>query len=279
MVWINFHQYLWFVRRKSAGYKNEGFTQNSLPCASYDKRSFKKDIHCFIKSTCALFSCSTLLFISACSEQASPSSITKKQQLKGVDVSHYQGNINWPDVVNNGIAFTFIKATQGENTVDAKFNYNWQASKKANIRRGAYHYLDPSIDAKKQAQHFLATTGGNFGELPPVVDIEAFEKQSAEQLLADLNVYLTIVSEAANCAPIIYTSPDFWDELNSHSFGEYPLWLAQYSKIPRIPNGWKNWTFWQFESNGKVNGIDGQVDVSYFAQAESALDVLSCQRS
>jgi len=229
-----------------------------------------------LKTIYCLIGLNALIFLSACDESINTSVSQNKQKLKGVDVSHYQGVINWQGVASEGISFTFIKATQGEKTVDKQYKYNWQASLKSGLRRGVYHYFDPSVDAELQAKHFLNTVQSDFGELPPVVDIESFEKESAEDILKALKVFLSVIEDETSCAPIIYTSTNFWNSLKTHEFGHYLLWLADYAKQSKTPNGWKAWTFWQFESDGKIAGIDGMVDLSYFAHQKSVLESLSC---
>ncbi|WP_199610620.1 glycoside hydrolase family 25 protein [Flocculibacter collagenilyticus] len=203
---------------------------------------------------------------------------SSEDYLKGIDVSHYQGKVDWHKVASTGVHFAFVKATQGIHTIDKQYHHNWHQTKKAGIKRGVYHYFDPSLDAQQQAKHFLSTTQHDFGELPPVIDIEAFENVSAKQVIDELKLFLSHVSETTMCKPIIYTSPGFWSQLNDHEFGEYALWLAEYSVKPRIPDGWSSWLFWQYSSKGKVHGINSPVDLSYFSSSTQALEALSCSK-
>jgi lysozyme len=219
-----------------------------------------------------------LFFLNGCGEKPITSVDNNSARLKGIDVSHYQGAIDWAQVNKSDVEFVFIKATQGKNTVDPHFKANWQGSKQVNLLRGVYHYLDPSIDATKQAQHFLATTESHFGELPPVVDIEAFEKQSAADVVKSLTAYISVINKVSLCAPIIYSSSGFLNDLKYEDFGEHILWLADYNPTPKIPHGWKVWTFWQFKSNGKIQGIASDVDVSYFARDRAALEAMTCKK-
>jgi lysozyme len=215
----------------------------------------------------------------SCTEPEKPLSSMTKPSLVGVDVSHYQGLVEWNLVAKHGVAFAFIKATQGERTVDGQYTQNWQSSKKAGLLRGVYHYFDPSIDALKQANHFITTTNKDFGELPPVVDIEAFEDNNAVDIIHALKIYLTKIEKVAGCRPIIYTTHGFWNSLNSNGFSQYPLWLADYAKQAQLPKGWKKWLFWQFKSQGVVPGINGHVDLSYFSEGKHTLEKLACKNS
>lgn len=216
------------------------------------------------------------LTLSACTVKSKTKADDDIVRIKGIDVSHYQGDIDWTQVNKSKVEFVFIKATQGEHTVDSRFKANWNDSK-PNLLRGVYHYLDPSIDATKQAQHFLAITQLDFGDFPPVVDIEAFEKQSSKDVVKSLKDYIGVIYAASTCTPIIYSSPGFLNSLKDEDFGKHILWLADYNPKPKVPNGWKAWTFWQFESNGKIQGIQKDVDISYFAHDRAALEAMACQ--
>ncbi len=219
-----------------------------------------------------------VLLLSGCnSEKVQKKSESQiKTTLHGIDVSHYQGQVDWQKVAQSGMSFTFIKATQGIDSVDGRYADNWHKSKQTSLRRGVYHYFDPSLDAKKQAEHFLATTGADFGELPPVVDIESFEKQTNKEVINSLMVFLTLVESKTQCKPLIYTGPGFWDALDDHDFGSYPLWLADYSQQAKLPSGWRSWQFWQYESNSRVDGVNGDVDMNRFASNLAKLESLQC---
>ena len=196
--------------------------------------------------------------------------------LFGIDVSHYQGEINWPQVDQQNLHFVFIKASQGRHTIDTQYHRNWKESKNTSLLRGVYHYLDPALDALDQAAHFIALTGGDFGDFPPIVDIEAFEKQTAKEVAQVLTVFLSAIEKQFSCKPIIYTSPNFWSQLKQHDFGHYKLWLADYAKQANTPKGWNTWTFWQFENDATILGINVAVDKNQFKGGIETLKALSC---
>lgn len=201
----------------------------------------------------------------------------KKSTLEGIDVSHFQGNIDWPQVKRAGIMFVFIKATQGQHTVDQKFEYNHTALEQLHMPWGVYHYLDPDVDPNAQANHFINTVGDHIGHFPPVVDIEAFEHQSIEKTRAVLETYITLIEKYYNCKPIIYTAPGFWNKLEDHEYGRYGLWLANYAPVPTIPKGWKTWLFWQYSSQSTVSGINAEVDLNKFNGDLAGLNSLKCE--
>ena len=195
---------------------------------------------------------------------------------EGIDVSHYQGDVDWDEVEKDSVSFAFIKASQGQNTVDSKYARNREQVSKTGILYGIYHYLDPSVDAAAQAAHFADVSGGDFGHFPPVVDIEAFENETAAEVIDVLNTFVATVEQQFGCKPMIYTSHGFWNQLDDHDYGGYRLWLADYASNPELPNGWSDWQFWQYQSTGKVDGVAGEVDRSRFNGDVDALGALAC---
>jgi lysozyme len=186
-------------------------------------------------------------------------------RIQGLDVSHFQGTVNWPEVKQAGLRFAIAKATEGQNTVDSQFKNNWQNIKAAGLLRGAYHFFDAGIDGTAQANHFLQIAPLEPGDLPPVIDVEAAASASNATILQEVQNWLDTVEQALNRRPMIYTTASFWNSHLNHTFGAYPLWIAEYGvSVPKIPTGWSNWQFWQYSQAGKVSGVTGSVDMDYF---------------
>jgi lysozyme len=190
----------------------------------------------------------------------------------GLDVSHYQGTVDWNSVAQERYTFAFIKATEATSWTDPEFSANWTGAKAAGLIRGAYHFYDPGSDPEKQAEHFLGTVwpGGGQpllepGDLPPVLDIETTGGQSAEAVVQGIQIWLSRVGEETLRTPILYTARGFWDGLGTTQFGGYPLWVAEYGvAAPTLPAGWQSWCFWQYSQSGRVDGISGPVDLDIF---------------
>jgi lysozyme len=186
-------------------------------------------------------------------------------RIQGIDVSHFQGTVNWQEVKQAGMKFAIAKATEGQNTVDSQFKTNWQNIKAAGLLRGAYHFFDAGIDGTSQANHFLQTAQVEAGDLPPVIDVEAAANASNATILQEVQNWLDTVEQALNRLPMIYTTASFWNSHLNHTFGKYPLWVAEYGvSVPKIPAGWSNWQFWQYSQSGSVEGVTGSVDMDYF---------------
>lgn len=183
--------------------------------------------------------------------------------VRGVDVSHYQGTIDWKAVAADGIRFCFIKATEGVGAVDPAFHRNWAAAKAAGILRGAYHFFHPDLDAKQQAEHYLSVVTLDADALPPALDIEVTKGVDPAGLQSGIQTWVETIKASTGCRPVLYTDPSFWRENVKADFSEYALWLACYANEPDVPPKWQTWTFWQHSSNGTVKGIDGPVDLDY----------------
>lgn len=193
-------------------------------------------------------------------------------RLTGIDVSKWQGTVDWKSVQQADVAFAFIRATYGTSEVDASFDENWQAAKEAGVIRGAYHFFLAAEDAAEQAQFFIRTVGSlGPDDLPPVIDVESGSGVSSN-FVEDIQTWLTTVAQGLGRTPIIYTAPSYWNANVTGGFGNYPLWVAEYGvSTPRAVNGWTDWTFWQYSSTGKVNGVNGDVDLDYFNGTPQAL--------
>jgi lysozyme len=182
--------------------------------------------------------------------------------VQGIDVSHYQGTVSWPQVCQAGIEFAFAKATDGLTWTDPQFAVNWPQMKAAGVLRGAYHFFEPADDAAAQARFFLQTVQLAPGDLPPALDVETAGSSSAA-LWEGVETWLQTVAAALGVQPFLYLSPGFADQNQAPaSLAAYPLWIADYGvAAPTLPNGWETWLLWQHSESGTVQGIDCPVDL------------------
>jgi lysozyme len=191
--------------------------------------------------------------------------------LAGIDVSHFQGEVDWAGVAGTGVRFAFIKATEGLDDVDPRFAQNWQGSRAAGLLRGAYHFLHPNLDGRQQAAHFLSVVTLDDDALPPALDVEVTDGVDRATLGTCIESWLGAVEAALGCKPVIYADPWFWRDQVGADLGAYPLWLACYAAQPEIPAGWQSWTFWQHSQSGAVDGIAGAVDLDFCRLSEQQL--------
>ena len=202
---------------------------------------------------------------------------------KGIDVSHFQGEVDWAKVKQAGITFTFVKATGGDDYTDPHFDENWAGSGKAGLFRGAYHFFYANDDALGQAKHFINTVKSFPRNLPPVVDVEVSEHVDKEKLVADVLVWLDYVRQTTGCTPIIYTDPGFGDHyFTNKELKAYPLWIADYAtRVEDIPSAWwgEHWTFWQYTQTGEIAGVNADVDRNRFNGTPSELKKHLCKKT
>ncbi len=189
-------------------------------------------------------------------------------QIHGIDVSRHQQEISWNDVkqmkVNNvAVGFAFIKATEGTDLVDVEYRNNMRNSLAAGIPRGAYHFFIGNKSGKLQAANFVEHVYLKKGDLPPVLDVEQANGTSVYDLQQRVSDWLKLVEKRYKVKPIIYSNINFYNTFLVGRFDDYPLWVAHYleKNKPRIQ---RNWTFWQHNETGHVNGIRTNVDFNVF---------------
>lgn len=192
--------------------------------------------------------------------------MSSQNKAAGIDVSHYQGDVNWNSVKAAGVSFAFAKATEGTTYVDSQFNTNWQGMKAAGLLRGAYHFFQAGNDAAAQAENFIKTVGALEAiDLPPVLDIESAGSATNSQIITGVQTWLDAVNQGLGRNPMIYTNASFWNSHLNNQFGDYPLWIANYDVAsPKIPTGWTRWDFWQYSQTGNVQGVSGSVDTDWY---------------
>jgi lysozyme len=206
--------------------------------------------------------------------------------IPGIDVSHYQGVVDWVAVAASGEQFAYAKATESVSVSDLYFHDNWAAIKSAGLLRGAYHFFHPDKDPAAQAQFFLAklaaANGGSPllapGDLPATLDLETTGGRSPADILAAATVWLQAVAAATGRQPLLYTFTSFWRNTlgNPKTLSNYPLWIAQYSPAPPPQlGGWNNYTFWQFTPSTVVAGIGKPADGDSFNGTSTDLQALA----
>jgi lysozyme len=199
----------------------------------------------------------------------------------GLDVSHHQGPIDWHQVATTDeYSFVWIKATEGGDWTDPRFEENWRRARAVGLATGGYHYFTLCRPAKDQAEHFLAVLPPWLpGDLPPVVDLEhqgncKQGRPSSEQIQAEIEDFLQHVEQGAGVAPVIYTTREFYNAHLQGRLEDRPLWLRDVFVRPQ-GLGERPWDFWQFRSRGRVPGIDGFVDLNVWRGDEPSFRELT----
>ena len=192
--------------------------------------------------------------------------------IHGIDVSKFQGAIDWSSVASSGVKFVWIKSTEGGDHADEHFAANWAGAKSAGLAHGAYHFVYWCRPPAEEMAWFEQNTPVEEDALPPVLDVEAtptsrtchrrLDRASAQ---ADMQAMLLEMERHFGKRPVIYTTVDFYDAiLSDGSFSEYPIWVRSTKHHPAVRFPGRKWSFWQYQSDGRVPGIEGKVDRNAF---------------
>jgi GH25 family lysozyme M1 (1,4-beta-N-acetylmuramidase) len=213
-------------------------------------------------------------------------------KCKGIDVSHYQGSVNWSSVYGAGIRFAFAKATEGDYFQDGEFHGNMSRGKTQGLNMGAYHFARPDLnDGTHEATYFwnfIASEIGNGGDtLQPVLDLEVWNSGHvgassftdwANQFADQLTTKMHNAGHTHNT--LVYGSSCNVCNYNSNIKGH--IWAANYNgqdpdtgtpwNVCGSCNVWGGWTFWQYTSTGSVSGVSGNVDRDVYNGALTDLE-------
>lgn len=202
--------------------------------------------------------------------------------IRGVDVSHHQGDIDWQILSEQNIDFAFIKATEGSNFVDPKFKYNWKEASKTKLKIGAYHFFSYDSSAKTQVSNFIHTVENSDDSLPPVIDIEFYGNKEddipdIEYTRKELQVMLDTLEKHYRKKPIIYATMKSYHLFIKDYFASYPLWIRNIYYSPNIDLKNK-WVFWQYTDTAILNGynsVEKYIDLNVFnGQEKNFVDLI-----
>jgi lysozyme len=179
--------------------------------------------------------------------------------VKGVDVSHYQGEISWRVIKDSAnVKFVYIKATEGSTYRDPDFSKNWAGALNNGISPGAYHFFVSTSSGADQAKNFIATVPKKKGEMPPAIDIEG-NVTKASDFKAQLAVYVKEITAHYGTKPVFYVPYQVYNFLYDDYYN-YNFWIIDSKANPLV----KNWTFRQYSSTGTIAGINGKVDLDQY---------------
>lgn len=188
--------------------------------------------------------------------------VNEQQSTIGVDLSSYQADVDMGALKAQGIAFAYIKATEGSALQDERFGVNWESAKEAGLPSGAYHFFSYDSPGATQAQNFIDTVGPNLaGRLLPAVDVEYYgDKEDnpplKEDVVRELVAYLDALEVHYGVKPLIYTRSDIYDSYLAGEFDSYPYWISSlYTPLSWNYHG--DWYLWQYLNRGILEGYEG----------------------
>lgn len=207
-----------------------------------------------------------------------------RYKVRGVDVSHYQGTIDWETLAAQDIDFAMIKATEGSGHVDERFLENWKAAGKTDLYLGAYHFFSFDSEGHRQAAAFIETVGSLDGKFAPVIDVEYYgDKRSnppaKAEVTENLKSMLDTLEQHYQAKPIIYTTYSVYSEYIKDEFDGYPLWVRSVQCPPGVFFG-NNWIFWQYMDTAILEGYKGDekyIDMNVFRGSKEELGELLVQ--
>lgn len=194
----------------------------------------------------------------------------KSYPIHGVDVSRWQGNIDWAKLRAQGANFAYIKSTDGGDHIDPMFRKNWNGAGASGLKRGAYHFFYWCRSGADQAKWFIRNVPKAENALPPVIDVEynhgssCKKRPSSETVVSRMKSFMDALEAHYGQRPIIYTAPDFYDDHLRGQFAGHQFWLRAVAQHPSkvYPN--RKWVFWQYSGTGLSKGVKGEIDLNVF---------------
>ena len=232
--------------------------------------SLKPRLYPYVKIRAALYLGVVIVFIAVLfySLLLYPHPASAQQYpIQGFDVSHHQGDIQWAKISPQKYQFVYLKATEGGDFKDQKFQQYWLQAREHGLTVGAYHFYRLCRSGEIQAQNFIATVPNKTDALPPVIDLE-YDAQcintfTKEQLLKEIQLMHDRLYQHYGKQPIFYISKAFYNIILAGQFSKTPLWVREYQGKPQLKNNPK-WLFWQHTNQGEIKGIAKSVDLNVF---------------
>lgn len=183
--------------------------------------------------------------------------------IHGIDLSHYQGSVFWETVGENSkMAYVYLKATEGGDNIDNRYEENIYLAHKYGLKVGSYHFFRPKADLSKQLQNFITQCRAGDQDLIPMIDIETKSGLSTEVFCDSLLKFIDLVEKAYKQKPLLYTFTNFYNRYLSGKVDQYKIMIAQYTPQEPVLNDGKDITMWQYTGKGRLNGVNGYVDKS-----------------
>ena len=194
--------------------------------------------------------------------------------IHGIDLSHYQGDVFWEIIGDNTkMAYVYLKATEGGDRIDEKYENNIALAHKYGLKVGSYHFFRPKTDLQKQLNNFVLQCRPNEQDLIPMIDIETKSGLNTEEFCDSLFMFLKMVENAYQQKPLLYTFTNFYDQYLLGKIDNYPLMIAQYTTREPVLKDDRDITMWQYTGKGRINGINGYVDKSRFMGRHSLREI------
>lgn len=193
---------------------------------------------------------------------------------EGIDVSHYQGTIDWDRVARTDkISYAYLKATEGATYFDDTYTYNLREARRVGLSVGSYHFYRPNVAPEVQLQNLTTYVRPEEQDLVPIIDIEHRGNVSQQQFIDDLRTFITLVERYYGKKPLLYSYQNFYNRHLCGEFTAYHWMIAKYQdERPALSDG-KDYMMWQYTASGSIDGIKGNVDRSRIMGSHSLRQV------
>lgn len=182
---------------------------------------------------------------------------------EGIDVSHYQGDIDWEQVAGSDrISYAYLKATEGASYVDRTYTRNLSEARRVGLSVGSYHFYRPNIDWRVQFDNLITNVKKEEQDLVPIIDIETRGKVSHEKFISDLRNFIKAVAKHYGKKPLLYTYHNFYNDYLIGNFKGYHWMIARYREDQPTLNDGTDYIMWQYTCKGSIPGVKGDVDRS-----------------
>jgi lysozyme len=218
-----------------------------------------------VKIVITLFCLVSLYLYSKTNLHFTKNEYDSKNYIQGIDISHYQGKINWSKINKSKIKFVIIKSTEGKNNKDKQFKRNWSESRKRNFIVGAYHRFTLKSSGKSQAKNFISMVPKSSNSMPPLIDIENINISKVKDktiFIKELKILENELYKHYGKKPIFY--------LNEYNYYDYiinnfnnNIWIYDHSNTSPVTLNYKK-GIWQYTTKGRCSGINGYIDMNYF---------------
>ncbi len=194
--------------------------------------------------------------------------------VHGIDLSHYQGNVFWETVGDNTrMSFVYLKATEGGDRIDDRYERNIELAHRHGLKVGSYHFFRPRVPLALQLENFMTQCLPGEQDLIPMIDVESVGGLCHHAFCDSLITFLAMVEDAYHQKPLVYTGRNFYNKYLTGLLDDYLLMVAMYTdEEPQLADE-RDICIWQYTSRGRINGIHGFVDKSRFMGEYSLVDL------
>ena len=196
------------------------------------------------------------------------------RHIHGIDVSHYQGDVFWEHVgSNSGLQYVYIKATEGADNVDDRYDGNITDAHKHGLKVGSYHFFRVKSGLQAQLDNFKSQCRPGDQDLIPMVDVETTSGLSSAEFCDSLLLFLQMMEQAYKQKPLLYTYTNFYNKHMKGRFDDYPLMIAQYTDEEPVLADERDIMMWQYTAKGRIQGVNTLVDKSRFMGRHSMREI------